>query len=102
MDELDELIRTFRYDNAIPSPVARAAARERLVAHIAGGADTTPVDEGATTPSRARPPQPARRTEEPLGLTNRPVWSGGRPHKLFARLQSRSSGTLSARSVTRC
>ena len=34
MDERD-LIRSFRYDDAAPSPVARAAARERLVAEIA-------------------------------------------------------------------
>lgn len=34
MDELD-LVRAFRRDDATPSPVAREAARERLVAHIA-------------------------------------------------------------------
>jgi protein-L-isoaspartate(D-aspartate) O-methyltransferase len=34
MDELD-LIRTFRRHDATPDPIARAAARERLLAHIA-------------------------------------------------------------------
>jgi hypothetical protein len=36
MDEL-ELIRSFRRDHAKPNPVARAAARDRLLAHIADG-----------------------------------------------------------------
>ena len=36
MDEL-ELIRSFRRDDVKPNPVARAAARDRLLAHIADG-----------------------------------------------------------------
>ena len=36
MDELEELLRSFRETASTPSSNARAAARDQLLAHIAG------------------------------------------------------------------
>ena len=62
MDELD-LIRPFRRRDATPDPIARAAARERLLAHIAEARLVLDARVGARVRSRpaARPRSAVRR-----------------------------------------
>lgn len=57
MDELD-LIRAFRRDEATSSPVARQAARERLLAHIS---DARPAADAMPAPPRTQPARASTR-----------------------------------------
>jgi hypothetical protein len=86
MDEL-ELIRSFRRAEAIPNPVARAAARDRLIAHIAD--DHLVAESSAqlpTPPSKTRTvscePQNSRARSESASEPGWPgmSWERSRPH----------------------
>lgn len=85
MDELD-LIRAFRREDATPDPIARAAARERLLAHIAGARlvgltpelvlecdPNQPLDRGALYAALA---QPGREIATGVRVTVADLWGG--------------------------
>jgi len=70
MDELD-LIRSFGRSDATPNPLARTAARDRLLAHIADDPTIAASSAQSTRPSTTRRADEVPAVLEGFGMTRR-------------------------------